>query len=290
MDTVSSSGNGHNLIKRPWSPFDCGSTELPSSVLLAAKLLVVYMLVHKMNNFEVFLPFLKSLDTLRFLPGLDIIYRALFYILAVLLFCNRWVRTACFLLGIMTLLAILASRVGFSNSRTFFGCFLMLTGLVPPRKVVSFLRIQVAIVYLGAGLNKLFEPAWRSGQYCEYWAREILELSHFVWLAEQLPPLLLSQALCWLTIVVEFVLAFCFFVPAAHRFGVVIGISFHVGILLFTGGVISWVFCYAMVCSYLVFVPEYSGPEKEQTLYQNPAFAFSLASLFLIVQHLPRLL
>ena len=70
-----------------------------------------------------------------------------------------------FLLGMSLLLSVLASKAYYGNNKTFCGLMLVLASLHQPGQSPWMLRLQMVIVYFGAGLNKLLDPDWRSGVF-----------------------------------------------------------------------------------------------------------------------------
>jgi len=244
---------------RSWNPLKCGGTSLPENLLLVAKLLVIYLLLAGGPGFGrsgVFLPFILVFDQisspLLFLRTLEI----LFLIFSISLIFNNHVRLSCLALGLVLLISIFASRLLFSNTRFFYASFLILIGLHDKGwRQPFFLRWQVAIVYFGAGLNKLLNMDWRSGQYFEFWTQQLLHLEWYKQLADFFPEMALSQFMCWLTIIIELALAVGFLVHRLHSLAIGLGIFFHAGMLIFSGGfTIPWIFLYAMCSSYLVFI------------------------------------
>jgi hypothetical protein len=137
-----------------WNPLACTGTALDPPLLLAAKLLVVYALASQGVSWhgEIFLPFIESLDLVRDLvpPALP---RAVFAGAAVALLLNRAVRAAAAACGLVVLWGIVASRPAFSNGATLLGCLLLLTGLGETGRTPWLLRVQVVLVYLGAGFH-----------------------------------------------------------------------------------------------------------------------------------------
>lgn len=293
-----------------WNPFACDSTSLAPNHLLAAKLLVLY--VFAVGGVRVRprprVPFHPAFDAIGDSPLWDA-FPLLFAGLALALFFNRMVRAASLGLGLIILLSVLSSRLYFSNNNVLFAVTLMLIGLQErgpdgegPGPNGWMLRAQLALIYLGAGLNKLLDVDWRSGRFFEYWTGEILGLGWYGRAAEALPPLALSQSMGWLTIGVELGLAAAFAVPRWTGPAVAVGLAFHAGMLAFTGGEISWVFLYGMTALYLTVVrwpspaPREAGPaasprplsRRRTPARFEPLLYFSLATGFFVVRGLFR--
>ncbi len=252
-----------NLSARPsWNPFDCRGTALPPHHLLAAKLLALYLAATGQIGLlpERFLPFWAPLDRIGHPEALRLLCQIVMAAAIAGLFVNRAVRLNSFLIGSVLLFSTLASRVYFQNNIVLFGCLLFLIGLQDADRNVWMPRLQVVLVYLGAGLNKLFDADWRNGQYFEFWTHDILRQEAYARAAAALPPLFLSRAVSWATIAVELGLAAAFAVPRTRPAAITAGIAFHAAMLVFTGGLVSVPFFCGMLAAYLFFLKRAPGP------------------------------
>ena len=172
---------------------------------------------------------------------------------ALALLFNRWVRLSSFVLGSTILVGIAASRVYWANNTFFFGSVLFLTGLQQRGRSPWLLRVQVAMIYFGAGLNKLLDPDWQSGQFFEYWTRANLQHELYIQIASLFPPMALSWLMSWATIVTEFALFIGFSLRRLWPLAIWLSILFHAAMTLFTG--LTFVlFFYVALASYFVFV------------------------------------
>jgi hypothetical protein len=235
------------------NPLVCVGTPLPPPVLLAAKLMVVFLFVADYVPLrpDPFVPFLGIFDSIGpdswLWPGLH----AALVGSSIALMLNRGVRVSSFAIGFVVLVSILSSRRFFANSPFLFAAALMLIGLQNGGRTSWMLRAQLVLIYFGAGLNKLLDADWRGGRYFEFWTSEILGLDWYRRLAEVLPDMALSSFFGWLTIVVELGLALAFVFPSWTPGAVAAGLAFHTGLLVFTEGRISWIFLYGMAALYL---------------------------------------
>lgn len=237
-----------------WNPLVCGDTSLPANRLLSAKLLALFLLAHlgPLWTPRIHLPFLRFLDHLGpAAPVLELGMTVALLCFAGTLLLNRIPRASCFALGFLVLLGILMDRTVYSNNKTFAGAFLLLLGLQEPDRPPLILRAQLVLVYFGAGLNKLLDPDWRGGIFFEFWTHAVLDHTLYMEVAELLPPLVLSKAMSWFVMFTEFGLALGFAMPGLVPWVIAFGILFHVGMLVFTGGEISWVFLYAMSAAFV---------------------------------------
>jgi predicted DCC family thiol-disulfide oxidoreductase YuxK len=177
----------------------------------------------------------------------------------VALLFNRHVRLSALVLGASILLGVVASKAYYGNNKTFCGLVLFLIGLYQPGQQPWLLRYQLVIVYLGAGLNKLLDPDWRSGVFFEHWAAHRLHQPVYITLAGWLPPMLFAKALSWMTIATELGLSVAFQVRRWYRWGIYASLLLHSGMLFFTGTTFT-MFFYAMSASMLFFVDWPSKP------------------------------
>jgi predicted DCC family thiol-disulfide oxidoreductase YuxK len=236
-----------------WNPLRCSGTALPAPVLLMAKLIALCLLLtnHIRLLPEPFLPFLPVFD--HFDPKLfQWTLRILVVGSAAALLFNRYVRVSVLLLGSSLLLGLLSSQLHYTNHTVFCAFILLLTGLQRPGQDPWLLRYQVVIVYFGAGLNKLLDPDWRSGQFFEFWAIEVLRQPWYISAAGWFPPMALSKFMSWFTFTGELGLAAGFLAPRFYPYAIWGGILFHSGLLLFSRSPFT-VFFYAMLASFLVF-------------------------------------
>ena len=239
---------------RSWSPLRCGETTLPTPLLLSAKLLVVTMLAtgHIWTLPDPFLPFVPVLDRIGAPAAFQWTLRLTFLAGSLAIVFNRSVRLASFVVGATMLIGIASSRLYWANNTFFSGVFLTLIGLYTSERSLWLLRAQVALIYFGAGLNKLLDPDWRSGQFFEHWAVVNLEHDLYIRAVLLLPPMWLSKIMCWATIVTELSLSVGFSTRRLWPYAIWLGVLFHASMTVFTG--ITFVlFLYVAPASYFAF-------------------------------------
>ena len=241
-------------MKPSWNPLRLGNTRLPVPLLLSAKLIVVTLLAtgHLWTLPDPFLPFLSVFDRIgdpvRFRTALQILFLAG----SASLIFNRRVRPASFVVGATVLVGIASSRIYWANNTFFCGAVLTLIGLYASKRSVWLVRAQIALIYLGAGLNKALDPDWLSGQFFEHWTVVNLEHDLYTRAAALLPPMALSKLMGWATIATELSLFVGFIVPRWWPLAIWLGILFHASMTVFTG--ITFVlFLYVAPAAYLAF-------------------------------------
>jgi hypothetical protein len=203
---------------------------------------------------EPFLPFIPIFDHIGPPARFQLALQLLFVAAAVALLLNRWVRTACLILGLEILVATASSRVYYGNHKLYAGLLLFLAGLEESSEPSWRIRGQVALIYLGASLDKVLDPDWRSGRFFDYWTSQGLRPAAYELVGSWLPALTLSKFMSWVTICWEFGLFVAFVVRRVYPIAIWGGILFHSALTLFTGSTFG-VFFYGVLSSFLLFAP-----------------------------------
>jgi predicted DCC family thiol-disulfide oxidoreductase YuxK len=257
------------LVRDPrwatWNPLTLSGTELPSAVLLLAKLATIVFLLHALKQLStIYLPFIPALDYLP-LPAGVVQHGMQLVLLAasVALLCNQRVRVAALVLGGGLFFELMASTLWFENNRTYLACLFVLVGLTGRGRDSTpwLLRAQVIILYFGAGLNKVLDPDWRSGQFFAYWVTHILQYRPLLLLNSWLPNGMLWVLLGWLTILGELGLAVAFMIPRLRPAAMVFGIIFHSALYIVADRSFGMFFFIAPI-SYLAFVTWPTSPAR----------------------------
>jgi len=242
-------------MKPNWNPLRCGGTALPTNLLLMAKLIALCLLLtnHVRQIPDPFLPFVPVFDRIGSPAAFQFALKIVFVASAAALLFNRWVRLSCLALGGSILIAVISSKAYYGNNKTFCGLILFLTGLYEPGQQPWLPRMQFAIVYFGAGLNKLLDGDWRSGLFMEHWATARLKNDLYIAAASGLPPMLLAKLMCWGTIVMELGMSAAFLVRKWFRAGIWASLLFQSSLLLVSGTTFN-MFFYATQAALLMFV------------------------------------
>jgi predicted DCC family thiol-disulfide oxidoreductase YuxK len=245
-----------SLSERPsLNPLKCNVTALPPHVFLMAKLIALCLLltgVWRRLPYP-FLPFLSILDHVGPPAVFRGVLQAVFVGSAVFLLFNQHVRMACLLLSSTIFLAILSSRPFYESNRLFCACLLFLAALQQRGEKPWLVRWQVAILYLGAGLNKLTDVDWRSGQFFEDWLVGIHHHTLYSKVAGWLPGMLLSKLMSWGTVLTEHGLFVGFSVPRFYGLAIWGNLIFQTALMFSTRRTFG-MFYYAMLASSLSFV------------------------------------
>ena len=196
---------------------------------------------------------------LPFIPGIDRIppllfqrtLQTVFVLSGIALVFNRRVRLASLILGATMLLAVVSSKAYYGNNKTFCGLMFFLAGLYKPGGP-NFIKWQLAITYVGAGLNKALDPDWHSGVFFQNWAVNRLHQPWYIALDSKLPPMLLAKSMCWSTIITELATVPCLLIPSLQYWAVLANIFFQSSLLLFTGTTFT-LFFYSMTAASFAF-------------------------------------
>ncbi|MBM3737111.1 MAG: DUF393 domain-containing protein [Acidobacteria bacterium] len=241
-------------VAASWNPLRMSGTPLPIPVLLLAKLVALSLLLtnHQRLLPDPFLPFIP-IDALAFSKAFQWTMKAVFIAAAIALLFNRAVRLSALVLGSTILLAVVSSKAYYGNNKTMCGIALVLAGLWEPKLGTAFLRLQFALVYFGAGLNKLLDPDWQTGQFFHHWAGSRLQQPVYLTLSPLLPDLALAKLFCYSTIAIELALAVMLLYRPALPWALWLNVLFQASLLEFTGTTFT-MFFYVMEAMVLAFV------------------------------------
>jgi hypothetical protein len=238
------------------NPLAVGGTDMAPNLLLLTKVLVVCFFVSGQWALlpEPFLPFLGFLDDLGSPAVFQIALKVIFVVASALLLTNRSPRAASLTLGLVIVVAMLASRNYVENNR-FFVCLLFVLAGLSDRQQLGprLVQLQIALVYFGAASNKLLDVDWRSGQYFAHLASRSQFADLYSRISGVLPSLLFSALLAWGVIVTEFALAGAFLARRFVPIAIWLGVAYHTSLVLITGRTFG-MFWYAATASYLAFV------------------------------------
>jgi predicted DCC family thiol-disulfide oxidoreductase YuxK len=153
-----------------------------------------------------------------------------------------------------------------------------MAGLQQPGQEPWLVRWQVAILYFGAGLNKLLDVDWRSGQFFENWVVQLHHQALYMKVSGWLPHMLLSRIMGWATILTELSLCIGFLLPRFYGWALWGNVIFQTA-LMFSAKRTFGMFYYATLASCLAFV---NWPQPGLTvLYDSKSsFCTGIKNLF----------
>jgi len=244
-------------VRASWNPLRCDGTPLPPSWLLAAKLLAFYLVLGFpfLASGAAFLPFWPFFDAPFWTPWLPWAFWGVFHLAALSLFLNRWVRIAAVALGACVFLHIAAHRLDYSNNRVFFATFLVLIGLYDSKLGQWPLRIQLALVYGGAAINKALDGDWWSGRFFDTLMLDAFAVGWYEQLVMRFPALPVGRIFGLATMLTEASICALMLLSGGGRLGVLLILGFHVTMMVATGGQLSVVFLYGTFAVSAAFLP-----------------------------------
>ncbi len=243
------------------NPLKCAGQSLPIQAVLCAKLLILFVAFSKApGGSHTIAPFLGFFDLIPHPDTVRLVLKLGIACSCFLIFFNQLTKVALLYTGVTCLVIILWSRLNYSNNQVFLALILLLLALHIKGNEFWGVRWTIGLLYFGAGLNKLLTESWQNGTVMEFWLQEDMK----VWWLGPVQALWDSPTLfliiAWTTILLELLLAFLFLSSRFLKAGIAVGILFHGGMLIVTGGVISHLFFYLMTACYLLFI---SWPQQQ---------------------------
>ncbi|MFK5921869.1 MAG: HTTM domain-containing protein [Verrucomicrobiota bacterium] len=116
---------------------------------------------------------------------------------------------------------------------------------------ITLMQLQVLVIYWQTVIGRLQDTWWMNGEFFAFFM-----LSHHsrwpgLWVVEMMP---LMRLLTWGTLVFEMVLPILLFVPRTRWWGIVLGIIFHLAIVVASNNITM--FSLTMIMTYFVFLRE----------------------------------
>lgn len=162
------------------------------------------------------------------------------------------------IIAIAMMVTVLGCRPCYSDSRMYMISLLILLALYDTKFGMTFLRIQVIILYFGSGLNKLFDTDWLTGIYIDNWLTYILDSSFYKVVSSHFSDMSLSKFMSWSVILIEIGIALCFTKKKYYSLAIFLGILLHSSSIILTNGVFGSFIASAFI-SYLAFM---NWPDK----------------------------
>ncbi len=200
------------------------------------------------------LPYLPFISYMDIIPGwiYSHILLPVYIISGIFALIGYKFRLALMVFGGILIFSIVSSMPIFSNSLLFAGVIIFLSGLCPDHRYIF--NIQVALLYLGAAINKLWDIDWWNGQFFHTLATYRHPMPLYELLQLYFENLRLAQILGIFTMLTELALAVLFLFKSKTKLAVIIGLVFHIGILFLTKGSLSLSFLFIMSCAYIILL------------------------------------
>ena len=238
-----------------WNPLRVTDTDLPPQLLLMAKVVVLGLVLkdYHLGFPDVFVPFFEWMEIFP-APWHRRAFKVAFIVFGTALMFNRAVRMNCLILGGLFVVATLSSKVYYRNAKVFVGVLLFLTGLQEKGKPPWMIWWQLAIMYFGAGLNKMLEVDWRTGQYFDHFLTHIYPSEAYRVIAPLLPGQWVARLMGCSIILAELSAGVMFTMSRFRPMAVWVGASVHIGAALLVVGDYG-IFMTAVLASYLSCLP-----------------------------------
>jgi hypothetical protein len=250
-----------------------GQVERNLPLLFVARMLVLYWiwLAGKTHILIPFLPFWPPLDHLKSISEYYFIFNAVYWIALFFILIDFHYKKFAIVVSLLIFFQIASSVSAYSTSFLFLGCLFLLIGLYKPGLEWIF-RIQIGLLYFGAGLNKLLDPDWQSGQYFIHFLDQVYPNSLNKLLVGWLGLEFLAKCLSVLTVVIELSLAFWTFSGKKPLQLVICILIFHLSFLVFTMGELSFVYLFLMAAGSYLLLPwirkdEYKIPDSKKSFF-----------------------
>lgn len=237
-------------------------------LLFAARMMVIFLIwVRGMDNvLPPFLPFIESIESLRGFPKLFKFLDWIYWISLVMVFTGVRFRAFSLVISCLIFYSILSSKLQFSNSFLYSGCIFFLIGIYKSGLEWMF-KLQIALLYLGAGLNKILDPDWISGQYFDFFFTEPYSNQLYISVSKLFPSKLLASLFGVFTILTEFSLGIWVLIGKRRYLLVILIHGFHLAMLILTAGALSYIFYFLMAVSSYLILP---WAEKEGVEIRYP--------------------
>lgn len=228
-------GLNDNTRLKPWR---MEGTSMQPQILLMSKLIFLILTAHGFFYYidDPFIPFLQHLDVFNQVPGLfKNTLRAGYITFGIMLLFNIRVRVASVILGMIIIIAIIASKPVFRNHLFIVGCALLLAGLTEKEGHPWLINFQLSLVYLGAFINKVFDIDWWSGIFMHNWMQYGRENLIYIYTSSLFPDYWFAIFLSWIAIFAELFIGVLILSKKWRITGVWIAVIFHSALFTMIG-------------------------------------------------------
>lgn len=184
---------------RHLNPFYVTGKAVAPELVLAVRLLAVYLLLTNEFPFNGtqgagrFYPVVGLLDQLGSDAQFNLGIRLLFLGGIGTLLCSRFVRLGALGAGLAIVTGLLSCQICISVAHLFTGCVFLCTALSNDATGTDIIRFQLAVLYLGADLNKVSDADWWTGASIETLLVTKHQIASYMNAASAFPEGFLSQ-------------------------------------------------------------------------------------------------
>jgi len=214
-----------------------GKAVVPELVL-AVRLLAAYLLLTREFPFNGnqgggrFYPVVGWLDQLGSDEAFNLGVRLLFLGGIGLLMFSRFVRLGALAVGLAFVTGLLSCQTCISVAHLFTGCVFLCTALSNDVTGTGLIRFQLAVLYLGADLNKISDPDWWTGASMETLLVTKHQIKSYVQAASAFPPGFLSQITGIGVIVLQIAIAVLLLSRKTVIYAMVLALVLHLPMVL----------------------------------------------------------
>ncbi|MGG7663250.1 HTTM domain-containing protein [Dyadobacter sp. BHUBP1] len=214
-----------------------GKAVVPELVL-AVRMLAIYLLLTGEFPFNGnqgggrFYPLIEWLGELGTDEEFNMGVRLLFLSGIGLLLFSRFIRFGALCVGLAFVTGLLSCQICISVAHLFTGCVFLCTGLSNHVTGTDLIRFQLAVLYLGADLNKVFDPDWWTGASMETLLVTKHQIASYIEAASIFPRGFLSQMMGIGVIVLQISIAILLLRRATIVYAMLLALVLHLPMVL----------------------------------------------------------
>jgi hypothetical protein len=223
---------------RHFNPFYVTGKAVVPELVLAVRMLAIYLLLTGEFPFNGnqgggrFYPLIEWLDELGTDEQFNMGIRLLFLSGIGLLLFSRFVRIGALGVGLAFVTGLLSCQICISVAHLFTGCVFLCTGLSNHVTGTDLIRFQLAVLYLGADLNKVFDPDWWTGSSMETLLVTKHHIASYMKAASVFPKFFLSQMMGIGVIVLQISIAILLLRRATVIYAMLLALVLHLPMVL----------------------------------------------------------
>jgi hypothetical protein len=223
---------------RHLNPFYVTGKAVVPELVLAVRMLAIYLLLTGEFPFNGnqgggrFYPLIEWLDRLgtdaQFNSGVRLLFLSG---IGILLF-SRFIRFGALCVGLAFVTGLLSCQICISVAHLFTGCVFFCTALSNEVTRTGLIRFQLAVLYLGADLNKVFDADWWTGASMETLLVTKHQIGPYMNAASIFPPGFLSQMTGIGVIVLQISIAILLIRPRTIIYAMMLALVLHLPMVL----------------------------------------------------------
>lgn len=223
---------------RHLNPFYVNGKAVVPELVLAVRMLAIYLLLTGEFPFNGnqgggrFYPLIELLGQIGTDAQFNLGVRLLFLSGIGMLLFSRFVRLGSLFVGVAFVTGLLSCQICISVAHLFTGCVFLCTALSNRVTGTDLIRFQLAVLYLGADLNKVFDPDWWDGASMETLLVTKHQITSYMKAASVFPKGLLSQMMGIGVIVLQISIAILLLRRASVIYAMFLALLLHLPMVL----------------------------------------------------------